>query len=111
MEADDIRADNGQLLAPCPTPTTRIDPKPAPEPPIGPARPAHVGLGAGAVTLSRSVSSPRPSNRACILPDTAQRRRSPPGIRLAPRCSPVPEGSGSDDDSEQVDQTEVVRGR
>src|SRR5665647_3048453 len=70
-----------------------------------------VGSGTGAVTLSRSVSSPRPSNRACGSPAHGSPTSFTAGIRLCPRCSPVPEGPGSNDDSEQVDQTEVVRGR
>jgi hypothetical protein len=49
-----------------------------------------VGSGAGAVTLMRSVSSPRPSNRACGSPAHGSRRRRPasgygepwPGTRL-----------------------------
>ncbi len=70
----------------------------------------HVGSAAGAVTLARSVSSRRPSNRACGSPAHGSPTSFTAGIRRCPGCPPVPEGSGGGDDSEQVDQAEVVRG-
>jgi hypothetical protein len=52
-----------------------------------------------------SVSSARPSNRACGSPAHGSPTSFTAGIRLAP---PVPVGSGDDDDSVKADQAELV---
>ncbi|WP_163513263.1 hypothetical protein [Fodinicola acaciae] len=52
-----------------------------------------------------SVSSPRPSNRACGSPAHGSPTPFTAGIR---RCPPVPEGSGCDNSSIKTDQPKVV---
>src|SRR4029077_13657273 len=64
-----------------------------------------VGSGAGAVTRWRSVSSPRPSNRACGSPAHGSPTPFTGGVRFLP---PGPVGPGCDDDAVEADQTQIV---
>ncbi len=64
-----------------------------------------VGSGTGAVTLSRSVSSPARRTGHAVLPHPAHRRPSP---AVFDRSPPGPVRPGSDDDSVEVDQSERV---
>ena len=63
------------------------------------------GSGTGAVPWPWSVSSPRPSNRACGSPAHGLPTFFTGGVRP---CPPVPEGSGRDDGSVEADQAQVV---
>src|SRR4029077_19200082 len=64
-----------------------------------------VGSGAGAVTAWRSVSSPRPSNRACASLAPGSPTPFTGGVRFLP---PGPVGPGCDDDAVEADQTQIV---
>src|SRR6476620_6424937 len=64
-----------------------------------------VGSGAGAVTPWRSVSSPRPSNRACGSPAHGSPTSFTGGVRFGP---PGPVGPGCDDDAVEADQSQIV---